>query len=324
MLTTIINQPIKPSEVFMTIDGNFFPVEDLRQCLEKLEANSILNKQTYKVEFQLIDGKCYPKASDKGIIRDFPIKKGIDMDTAIEIYEMPQKLNDGTVPHGRYLACWDPVEVDGNSDYAQSLQSVFILDSWTDRLVAEYTGRTYIATDYYEQVRRLLTYYNALCNYENNLKGPYAYFLNKNSLHLMCDTPEILSDKSLAKAQPIGNKSKGTRISGNASGNNVVGFGVNELLAWLESQAYDKEEGVRVMDTIQSPALLRELISYSPQINCDRVSALVLLMILRADRQRITESSKAKSIKTKASDPLFSRAYNNNKSRMYGTVNRQL
>jgi hypothetical protein len=322
MLTTIINQPIKPSEVFMTLDGNFFPVEDLRHCLELLEATSSTLNQTYKVEFQLIDGKPYPKASDKPVIRDFPIKKGISMDTAIEIYEMPVRLSDGTIPHGRYLASWDPVEVDGNDNYAQSLQGIYIMDSWTDRLVAEFVGRTYIATDYYEQARRLFIYYNALCNYENNLKGPYAYFLNKNNLHLLCDTPEILSDKSTVKSVAVGNKSKGTRVSGNQSGSGVVSFGINELLGWMEDQAYDKADGVRNMDTIKSPALLRELINYSPQINCDRVSSLILLMILRADRKRITEVSKTNSIKTKASDPLFSRAYGKNKKKMFGYINR--
>ena len=320
MLTTIINQPIKPSEVFMTLEGNYFPVEDLRHCLEVLESSPTLLQQTYKVEMQLIDGKVYPKSSNKPVLRDFPIKKGISMDTCIEIFEMPVKLNDGSIPANRYMASWDPVEVDGNDDYGQSLQAVYIMDSWTDRLVAEYVGRTYIATEFYEQTRRLLIYYNALCNYESNLKGPYAHFLNKNCLHLLADTPEILTDKSIVKAQTVGNKSKGTRISGNSSGNNVVGFGINETLAWLESQAYDKPEGTRVMDTIKSPALLRELINYSPQINCDRVSSIILLMILRADRQRITEVSKVQSIKTKASDPLFSRAYNKKKNKLSSRV----
>lgn len=309
MLTTIINQPIKPSEVFMTIEGNFFPVEDLRGCLDTLESSPTLLNQSYKIEFQMVDGKPYPKASDKPVIRDFPLKRGISLDTAIEMYERPVRLGDNSIPHGRYIASWDPVEVDGNDDYSQSLQAVYVFDSWTDRLVAEYVGRTYIASEFFEQTRRLLIYYNAICNYESNLKGPYAHFLNSNSLHLFCDTPDILADKSIVKIQTIGNKSKGTRVSGNQSGSNVVGFGINETLSWLESQAYDKPDGTRNMDTIKSPALLRELIGYSPQINCDRVSSLILLMILRADRFRITESSKTESVKTKSSDPLFKNAY---------------
>lgn len=312
LLTTIINQPIRPSEVFMTIDGNFFPVEDLKARLEVLESNPTLYEQTYKYEMQLVDNKVIPKISDKHIIRDFPIKRGIDMDAAIEVYELPVRNGNGEIPYGRYLAGWDPVEVDGNEDVTQSLQSLFILDSWTDRIVAEYTARTYLATDYYEQARRLLLYYNALCNYESNIKGPYAYMLNKNTLHIFADTPEILTDKSLLKASTIGNKSKGTRIN-----DSIASFGLNEILQWLEGQAYDKEPGVRNMDVIRSPQLLRELIGYTPQINCDRVYALIALMILRADRQRITEMSKTQSIKTKASDPIWLKGYGN-KQKLYG------
>lgn len=313
ILTTIINQPLIPSEVFMTIDGNFFPVEDLRARLEFIESNSLLTTQTYKWDMNLVDGRVIPKLSEKQPIREFPIKKGVNMDAPIEVFELPKKNGSGDIPYGRYIAGWDPVDADGNTDSSQSLQSVFVMDSWTDRIVAEYTARTYIAADYYEQSRRLFTYFNCLCNYENNLKGPYAHFLNKNSLHLMCDTPDILSDKSLSKASSAGNKSKGTHA--NTAINN---YGVNEALEWLETQAYDRDEGIRNLDTISSPGLLRELISYSPQINCDRVSALGLLMIIRADRQRITDMSKSSSIKTKASDPLWSKLYDKNKKNLYG------
>ena len=60
MLTTIINQPLTPSEVFMTIEGNFFPIEDLRARLEVLEATPALVNQTYKYEMQLVDNKVIP------------------------------------------------------------------------------------------------------------------------------------------------------------------------------------------------------------------------------------------------------------------------
>lgn len=318
ILTTIINQPLTPSEVFMTIDGNFFPVEDLRECLHKLESNPTIFNQSYKYEMIMVDGKVFPKLSDKQVIREFPIKKGINMDAPIEVYELPKKNGNGDIPYGRYLASWDPIDVDGNDDTSQSLQSIFIIDSWTDRLVAEYTARTYLASEYYEQARRLFIYYNALCNYESNLKGPYAHFLNKNSLHLFCDTPEILSDKSIGGKGGVGNKSKGTRVGGNANGSPIINYGVNEILSWIESPAYDKSEGTRVMDTLQGPQLLRELISYSPQLNCDRISSLVLLMIIRADRKRITDVSKTQSVKSKASDPLWSRPFGGNHKNLYG------
>lgn len=304
ILTEIINQPLTPSEVFMTINGNFFPVEDLRTALERLESSIAISDQSYKFEFQIVDGRVISKISDKRLIREFPLKKGIDMDAPVEVWELPQRNSSGDIYAGRYIGGWDPVDVDGNDDNTQSLQSSWILDTWTDRIVAEYTARTYLASDYYEQARRMFMFYNAQCNYESNLKGPYTYFLNKNSLHLLCETPESLSDKSLVKVSSIGNKSKGTRMN-----NTLISYGLEELLGYLEKQAYDKPEGVRNMDTIKSPALLRELIGYSPDINCDRISALLLLMIMRADRERITQMTHNREVKSKTSDPIWKRGY---------------
>jgi hypothetical protein len=290
----------------MTLEGNFFPTQDLNEVLANLETKDSILNATYKYDLNLINGKVVPKISDKKVIREFPIKKGIDMDACVEIYELPKRNSEGNVIKGRYLAAWDPVQVDGNEDTEQSLQSMFILDSWTDRIVAEYTARTYIAEDYYEQARRLLLFYNAICNYENNIKGPYAYFKNKNSLHLLCETPDILKDQSLIKGSSVGNKSVGTNTN-----NRIIYFGLNLALTWLESQAYDKEDGVRNLETIKSPALLKELISYSKDINTDRVSALIMLMILREDRIKITESSKNNSIKLKSSSSFWNRAFMN-------------
>lgn len=304
ILTEIINQPLTPSEVFMTMNGNFFPVEDLRGVLERLESSMAVADQSYKFEFQIVDGRVISKISDKRLIREFPLKKGIDMDAPVEVWELPQRNSSGDIYAGRYIGGWDPVDVDGNDDNTQSLQSSWILDTWTDRIVAEYTARTYLASDYYEQARRMFMFYNAQCNYESNLKGPYTYFLNKNSLHLLCETPESLSDKSLVKVSSIGNKSKGTRMN-----NTLISYGLEELLGYLEKQAYDKPEGVRNMDTIKSPALLRELIGYSPDINCDRISALLLLMIMRADRERITQMTHNREVKSKTSDPIWKRGY---------------
>lgn len=91
--------------------------------------------------------------------------------------------------------------------------------------------------------------------------------------------------------------------------NTLISYGLEELLGYLEKQAYDKPEGVRNMDTIKSPALLRELIGYSPDINCDRISALLLLMIMRADRERITQMTHNREVKSKTSDPIWKRGY---------------
>jgi hypothetical protein len=73
------------------------------------------------------------------------------------------------------------------------------LDLFTDRIVAEYTGRTDYADDALELVRKLCIFYNAKCLYENNIKGPYAYFSSRRCLHYLADTPEYLRDKQIIK-----------------------------------------------------------------------------------------------------------------------------
>lgn len=307
LLTEIINQPIRPSEVFMTMEGNFFPTQDLNNILAELETKDSILNATYRYEMDIKDGKIVPRISDKQVIREFPLKRGLSMEACIELYELPKRDSDGNIPFGRYLAGWDPIMLDGNEDVQQSLQSIFVLDSWTDRIVAEYTARTYVAEEYYEQARRLLMFFNAICNYENNIKGPYAYFKNKNSLQLLCETPEILRDQSLVKVSGGGNKSVGT-----STNERIINWGLSLTLSYLEEQAYDKPEGTRNLELIKSPAFIRELISYSKEINTDRVSAFIMLMILREDRRKVTESSKAQSIKNKTQDSFWNRAYKGN------------
>jgi hypothetical protein len=309
---TIINKPLVPSEIFLRMEGTFFPVQDLKVRLAELEATDSILGATYKYQLNIKDGRVAPSISEKPLIREFPLRKGFDMDACIEVYELPKKDPNGQVFRNRYIAGWDPVVNDGNEDTSRSLQSMFIMDLWTERIVAEYTARTYLAEEYYEQARRLLIYYNAVCNYESNIKGPYAYFKNKNSLHLLVETPEILKDQNFTKGSIIGNKSLGTNTN-----EAIVNWSLGLILSWLETDAYDKAEGVRNVDILLSPGAIKEMISFSKDINCDRVSALGMLMILKEDRVRITEMAKTESVKTKSSDPFWNKAYGGKKDDVY-------
>jgi len=301
---TIINKPIAPSEIFLRMEGTFFPTADLNSVLADLEGSGTTLNATYKIRFNLIDGKPAIAVSDEHPIREFPLRRGRNMDACTELFELPKTDSNGRVQFGRYIAGWDPINTDDNSDVQQSLQSVFVLDSWTNRIVAEYTARTYLVNDFYEQTRRLLIFYNAVCLYESNVKGPYGYFKNKNSLHHLAETPEILKDQNLVKGSTVGNKSLGV-----ATNDKVNAYGLGLILGWMEDQAYDRDEGIRNLDLIESPALIKELVSYSADINTDRVSALAMVMILKEDRARATDILLNKRVKTKSSDPFFDRAF---------------
>ena len=80
---------------------------------------------------------------------------------------MPEKNNNGKVFPYRYILGLDPVATDDADSV--SLMSVFVLDLWTDKIVAEYTGRQNYADDGYEIVRLMCMFYNGKCLYESNI-----------------------------------------------------------------------------------------------------------------------------------------------------------
>ena len=82
---------------------------------------------------------------------------------------------------------------DHDDSFTNSLGSVFIFkrvkagEAWTDVIVAEYSGRPDTAEEYYENVRKLLVFYNARLLFENERKGIYPYFTNKHCDYLLAD-----------------------------------------------------------------------------------------------------------------------------------------
>ena len=61
---------------------------------------------------------------------------------------MPEKNLKGEIPVGRYIIGHDPV--DNDQAESSSLSSTFVLDLFTDTIVAEYTGRHEYSEDNYE------------------------------------------------------------------------------------------------------------------------------------------------------------------------------
>ena len=273
----MMNYPIVPSEMFLNIGITKFPVADILERLGLIETDKHLLEASWKVEFiQDESGYIDYKLSDKKVIRDFPVRTGLNFDAAIEIFEWPKKDNKNQIPYGRYIAAIDPVDDDGNTDITTSLQSTLILDTWTNKIVAEYTARTPLAEQYYEQVRRMLIYFNATVNYENQKKGFFGYMKNMHSLYLLCPTPDILKDKRLIKKiNRFGNTSYGT-----ATNDHINEWADTLIVSWLAEEIVDD---IKVLNTIRSIGLLKELSMFDGDINCDRISALRMLMIYKED-----------------------------------------
>jgi hypothetical protein len=191
----------------------------------------------------------------------------------------------------RYIAGADPVDNDYTKD--GSLASIFVFDTWTERIVAEYTGRPVLASEFYDKCIMLCKFYNATLNYENNLKGLYGHFSNANCVHLLCDTPQYLRDMELVSSNLKGNKSKGTRTTLEVSkvGKTLQREWQLSRHTYYDDEA-DEEKSYMNYEKIRSIAYIQECIAWNPDGNFDRVSAMDMVMIYRQDIQRLTSSMK--------------------------------
>lgn len=279
--------PITPQDSMMRVDGTIFPVADIREYLETImpKLDEFIGPHYIGDLVFDLDGKVQWRVNGHvKPIREFPLKDN-KHEGAIEIFERPF-LTNGEPQRGRYVAGIDPF--DDDSSNTVSLGSIFILDLFTDRIVAEYTGRPKMANDFFEICRRMLMYYNAIANYENDKKGLFQYFDRKNSLYLLSDTLQSLKDVEMVKGNLYGNKSKGTN-----SGRFINARGRRLLADWMMTDAYGaKEEGKTILNLhkIRSIGLLLEAMKYNQNGNFDRISCGGMLMLIREDRQKFIEN----------------------------------
>jgi hypothetical protein len=280
--------PITPQEAIMRTEGTVFPVSDLKDYISDVRPNEQQFVRSHYVGRLKLAGEGLIEWTPDADVN--PLRKYNDSNPdktgGLEIFVQPVK----NAPKYRYIAGIDPIDADSGT----SLASIFIFDMFTDQIVAEYTGRPKFADDFYEICRRMLIYYNAIGNYEQNLKGLFSYFSNKNSLHLLCDTPQILKDVDMASSKPsYGNTAKGTRAN-----KEVNKWGRRLQADWMNTQALNPEidkDGNEIvvpnLRKIRSLAYIDECIAWNEDGNFDRVSAMGMLMILREEVKKYSQKS---------------------------------
>lgn len=283
VLRVIAEDPITPAEAIIKVKAAYFPTVALTERLAQLDSDPHAFDDVYIGNLALANGKV-----EFRIGNDIPIRKyGVDNSTvgAIEIFEMPEKQANGEDFNLRYIIGHDPV--DNDQAESSSLSSTFVLDLFTDRIVAEYTGRQAFAEDNYEIVRLLCLFYNAKCMYESNKKGLYGYFSKMDCTHLLADTPEYLRDKQMIKYSAFGSNAKG--INASAAINNYANSLIRDWLLQpvptiIKEDGEEKEVNIPRLYSLRNRALLEELISYTPELNVDRIRALGMVMLYRQEK----------------------------------------
>lgn len=278
----ISERPIKPAEAVLELGKNIFPRKLLMDQLTRIRTNKKLQSMKHIVDLEW-DGNGQVKATEKpsGDITNYPLKKGDKPHGSVVIWEYPVK----DPPHGLYIGGCDPYDHDDS--FTNSLGSTFIFkrvragEAWTDVIVAEYSGRPDTAEEYYENVRKLLTFYNARLLFENERKGIYPYFTNKHCDYLLADQP----DKIISE---VFKDSKVQRRKGCHMTKQIRAYGEGLILEWLLDEY---EPGHPNVERVYSEALIEELIANDGVKNVDRLIALCMVMIYREELYQLKVSS---------------------------------
>lgn len=266
----VAERPITPAEAMLEFNGNIFPKKELQEQLSLLRTNKKL--QNHKQVGDLIqqpDGTIKWIIRKTGDITHYPLRTkrdettgaliGDDPTGSIVIWEHPNK----DASPGLYIAGIDSYDYDESS--TTSLGSCFIykriqsIEQYSDIIVAEYTGRPKSAEEFYENVRKLLLYYNARAMYENQNKGIFVYFTNKHCDYLLADQPDIIND--------IVSNSKVNRKKGCHMNKQIKQWGEGLIKDWLNDE---NSVGKKNLYNIMSEPLLEELIAYNDNGNFDR------------------------------------------------------
>lgn len=297
----ISERPLKPQEAVLELGKNIFPRKLLMDQLTRIRTNKKLQSMKHIVDLSWVDGRVEAREKKSGDITTYHLKKDDKPDGSVVIWEYP--VSDP--PFGLYIAGCDPYDHD--ESFTNSLGSTFIFkrvqagEAWNDVIVAEYSGRPATAEEYYENVRKLLMFYNARLLFENERKGIYPYFTNKHCDYLLADQP----DKIITE---IFKDSKVQRRKGCHMTKQIRAYGEGLILEWLMEEY---EPGHLNIERIYSEPLIEELIENDGVKNVDRLIALCMVMLYREELFQIKVSAaKEKNKQVELFElPLFGEDY---------------
>ena len=272
--------PLKPSEAFLTVSFNDFPIEELRNRLNLVvREKTYLKKGQAGVLYRDEKGKVRFRPDLKGELEplyfrqnEFPSIKG-----AVVIYEYP--INNA--PKGLYKSGHDPYrQAQSLSTKTPSLGSLYIHKGFEkfsysrDMIVAEYVGRPNTSDDYNRNTEMLMELYNCELGYENEVTEVLSYFTKRKKLHLLAMQPDAVINANISA-------SKVKRVYGIHMPEKLKDAGEKYIKKWLLTERDFDENNNKIMnlDTIDSPGLLEELIYYNRKGNFDRVMAFMVLMM---------------------------------------------
>lgn len=322
-LSVVAQRPITPQEAILRVRKGRFPTDLLSERLRQIDQSSHFYDNFYVGTLVETVGGVEFRATRDIPIREWPLTRNqenfIGLHGALEIYQMPAAGVENTP--NRYILGVDPIENDEEAE-SKSLFSCIMFDLYNDIIVAEYTGRLPLNEDNCRMAYLMCRFYNAKCMPEANKKNVYAYFAKRHALHMLADCPEYLKEKEFVKYSTTGSNSKGVQALPA-----VISLAEDMIRDWLLKETVQtfvdddntmRTESVPGAYRLWGRAMLQELISYGPNVNTDRVSALMQVMIYRNQYQILYGEAdiKTEEVEDTSDDDFFNKDWDRHMSRI--------
>ena len=298
--------PFSPSEAFLTVSTNNFPVVELRNQLNRVKAENLHLSKGTPVYLTREEGKVIAKPDLENKLKPiytYKVKQD-DISGCPIIFEYP-------VPNpskGLYKIGFDPYQ----QDEGTSLAAIYVYKSIhsgtysKNIIVAEYVGRPQEADDVSRIASMLADLYNAEIMHENEVSHVKNYFRRIKRLDQLALQPDTVISKNV-KA------SKVSRVYGMHMNEQLKDAGEKYIKDWLlQVRDYDENgNAILNLETIYSIGLLEELIQYNRKGNFDRVMAFMQVMFQCQEDELGKDYSTAENKKIKsvmaALDKMFKR-----------------
>lgn len=298
--------PFSPSEAFLTVSTNNFPVVELRNQLNRVKAENLHLSKGTPVYLTREEGKVIAKPDLENKLKPiytYKVKQD-DISGCPIIFEYPVP----NPPKGLYKIGFDPYQ----QDEGTSLAAIYVYKSIhsgtysKNIIVAEYVGRPQEADDVSRIASMLADLYNAEIMHENEVSHVKNYFRRIKRLDQLALQPDTVISKNV-KA------SKVSRVYGMHMNEQLKDAGEKYIKDWLlQVRDYDENgNAILNLETIYSIGLLEELIQYNRKGNFDRVMAFMQVMFQCQEEElgkdySSSENKKIKSVMA-ALDKMFKR-----------------
>lgn len=322
--TRVQEYPMSPSEAFLTVNTNDFPIVELRAQFNKVVREKLHLRYGQPVYLTYEGGQAVDK--DGNLVSNVnrrTVKAKPDLDGLVQpLWNYKPKTKDlrgGVViweypvtnpPAGLYKIGFDPYrQVNGESLAAIYVyKSIHRFSPTRNQIVAQYIGRPYSPDEVNRICMMLCELYNAEVMHENEVTHVKTYFENKKKLHLLAAQPDKVISKNV-------NNSKVARIWGCHMIDKLKDAGEKYIKDWLlEVRDYDENgEAITNLDLIYDPGLLESLILYNRKGNFDRVMALMMVMFQIEEEEEQKEYGKEEGVTTMQEDfaELMKNQYSN-------------